>query len=74
MEDMNLKEFEKAMAGMKQVHTLTAEGDEEYSLYKHDVCYVERDGIKRTLQMIVPEMKKEGKKYPALLYVTHGLP
>lgn len=69
MEDMNLKEFEKAMDRMEQVHTLAAEGDEEYSLYKHDVCYVERDGIKRTLQMIVPEMKKEGKKYPALLYV-----
>ena len=32
MEDMNLKEFEKAMDRMEQVHTLAAEGDEEQSI------------------------------------------
>lgn len=68
--DMSLEAFEEAMEQMEEVHTLTASGKEVYGLYKHDVCYVERDGIKRTLQMIVPEMKEGAEKtYPAILYV-----
>lgn len=70
IKDMDFETFKEAFVSMDQVHMLHADGTESYGLYKHDVCYVERDGVKRTLQMIVPEMK-EGvdKNYPALLYV-----
>ena len=55
---------------MEGVHYLKADGTEVYGVYKHDVCYVERDGVKRTLQMIVPEMKPDKNyTYPAILYV-----
>ena len=67
---MGFDEFKKALDSIENVHILEANGKEVYGLYKHDVCYVERDGIKRTLQMIVPEMKEGvGYTYPAILYV-----
>lgn len=70
IKNMSFESFKDAMDSMEQVHWLEAEGTEVYSLYKHDVCYVERDGMKRTLQMIVPEMKAGvDVKLPALLYV-----
>ena len=55
---------------MEDVHFLEADGTEVYGIYKHDVCYMEKDGIQRTLQMIVPEMKPDKSYvYPAILYV-----
>ena len=67
---MDFEVFKAALPSMGEVHVLKADGTEVYGLYKHDVCYVERDGIQRTLQMIVPEMKQDKKyTYPAILYV-----
>ena len=34
---------------MEDVHYLEADGTEVYGIYKHDVCYMEKDGIQRTL-------------------------
>lgn len=70
MKSMDFESFKKALPSMKDVHFLEADGTEVYGIYKHDVCYVERDGVARTLQMIVPEMKPDKEyKYPAVLYV-----
>ena len=66
----DFQEFKKVLPSMEGVHYLKADGTEVYGVYKHDVCYVERDGVKRTLQMIVPEMKQDKNyTYPAILYV-----
>ena len=68
--NMDFQEFKKVLPSMEGVHYLKADGTEVYGVYKHDVCYVERDGVKRTLQMIVPEMKPDKNyTYPAILYV-----
>lgn len=68
--NMDFQEFKKVLPSMEGVHYLKADGTEVYGVYKHDVCYVERDGLKRTLQMIVPEMKPDKNyTYPAILYV-----
>lgn len=66
--NMDFQEFKKVLPSMEGVHYLKADGTEVYGVYKHDVCYVERDGLKRTLQMIVPEMKPDKNyTYPAIL-------
>lgn len=70
IKDMDFGEFQSVLGSLDGVHTLKADGTEVYGLYQHDVCYVERDGVKRTLQMIVPEMKEgNDRTYPAILYV-----
>ena len=70
VKSMDFEVFKAALPSMGEVHVLKADGTEVYGLYKHDVCYEERDGIQRTLQMIVPEMKPDKKyTYPAILYV-----
>lgn len=68
--NMDFKEFRAQIENMEEVHKITANGTESYGIYKHDVVYVSRNGIERTLQMIVPETNaKEKKAYPAILYV-----
>ena len=70
IKSMDFEKFRTQVENMKEVHKITADGTEMYGLYKHDVVYVNRDGIKRTLQMIVPESNSEEQKtYPAILYV-----
>ena len=70
IKSMDFEKFRTQVENMKEVHKITADGTEMYGLYKHDVVYVNRDGIKRTLQMIVPETNSEEQKtYPAILYV-----
>ena len=70
---MGFDEFKKALDSIENVHILEANGKEVYGLYKHDVCYVERDGIKRTLQMIVPEMKERVDNMMSMLDAVVGL-
>ena len=70
VKSMDLETFMAALPTMEDVHFLEADGTEVYGIYKHDVCYMEKDGIQRTLQMIVPEMKPDKSYvYPAILYV-----
>lgn len=70
IKEMDFESFKTALPSMENVHYLKADGTEVYGIYKHDVCYVERDGVQRTLQMIVPEMKPDKNyTYPAILYV-----
>ena len=70
IKSMSFEAFKDSMGSLDCVHMLEATGKEVYSLYKHDVCYVNRDGVERTLQLIVPEMKEGvAVKLPALLYV-----
>lgn len=70
VKNMDFEAFKNALPSMENVHFLEADGTEVYGVYKHDVCYVQRDGVERTLQMIVPEMKPDKKyTYPAILYV-----
>lgn len=70
IKEMSFESFKDQLAQMAGVTMLKTTGKETYSIYKHDVCYEERDGIKRTLQMIVPEVKAGNEvKLPALLYV-----
>ena len=70
IKNMDFEAFREQLPSMTNVKYLEADGTEVYGIYKHDVCYVERDGIQRTLQMIVPEMKPDKKyTYPAILYV-----
>lgn len=70
IKSMDFEKFRTQVENMKEVHKITADGTEMYGLYKHDVVYVNRDGIERTLQMIVPETNSEEQKtYPAILYV-----
>lgn len=70
IKNMDFEAFKAALPSMEQVHYLEADGTEVYGVYKHDVCYMEKDGIQRTLQMIVPEMKPDKNyTYPAILYV-----
>ena len=57
IKNMSFEDFRTQIEGMEEVQKLTADGTERYGIYKHDVCYVNRDGIERTLQMIVPETK-----------------
>lgn len=69
-EEVKAMDFEAFCEALPNVQHLEADGTEVYGLYKHDVCYVERDGVKRTLQMIVPEQKETNSQvYPAILYV-----
>lgn len=69
IKNMDFETFFNAIPDMEAVHHMTADGTEVYSIYKHDVVYVNRDGIERTLQMIVPEVKDSSAVYPAILYV-----
>ncbi len=70
VKSMDLETFRAALPTMEDVYFLEADGTEVYGIYKHDVCYMEKDGIQRTLQMIVPEMKPDKSYvYPAILYV-----
>lgn len=70
IKNMNFEDFRAQVESMEEVGKITADGTEMYGLYKHDVVYVNRDGIERTLQMIVPETNaKAPKTYPAILYV-----
>lgn len=70
IKSMDFDAFKSALSSMEDVHYLEADGTEVYGIYKHDVCYMEKDGIQRTLQMIVPEMKPgKERTYPAVLYV-----
>ena len=70
VKSMDFEAFKAALPTMEDVHYLEADGTEVYGIYKHDVCYMEKDGIQRTLQMIVPEMKPDKSYvYPAILYV-----
>ena len=55
IKNMNFEDFRAQVESMEEVGKITADGTEMYGLYKHDVVYVNRDGIERTLQMMVPE-------------------
>ena len=69
---MDFEAFKKAVPSLEGVGIVEADGTEIYGLYKHNVCYVERDGVERTLQMIVPEFAPnvdKDKTFPAVLYV-----
>ena len=67
--NMTFKDFKKHIQDLPEVHTISADNKEVYGVYLHDVCYVNRDGIERTLQMIVPESNTYTHDYPAVLYV-----
>lgn len=70
VKDMNFLEFKATLAQQTGVHHIKTTGQEMYGLYKHDVVYEEIDGVKRTLQLVVPETKPTVKhKYPVLLWV-----
>lgn len=70
IKNMNFEDFRAQVESMEEVGKITADGTEMYGLYKHDVVYVNRDGIERTLQMMVPESADKAEKtYPAILYV-----
>ena len=70
IKNMSFEDFRTQIAGMEEVQKLTADGTERYGIYKHDVCDGNRDGIERTLQMIVAETNaKAPKQYTAILYV-----
>lgn len=70
IKQMSFEQFKETLTDMEEVHMLEASGNEVYGIYKHDVCYVERNGVQRTLQMIVPEGRTLGDTtYPAILYV-----
>ena len=44
--------------------------EKKSTIYQPDICYVNRDGIERTLQVIIPETAQDpDKKYPAILHV-----
>ena len=62
IKNMSFEDFRTQIEGMEEVQKLTADGTERYGIYKHDVCYVNRDGIERTLQMIVPETNAKAPK------------
>ena len=38
-----------------EIQKMKITGKEIYGIYQPDICYVIRDGIERTLQIIVPE-------------------
>ena len=63
IKNMSFEDFRTQIEGMEEVQKLTADGTERYGIYKHDVCYVNRDGIERTLQMIVPETNAKAPRY-----------
>ena len=69
IKNMSFEDFRTQIEGMEEVQKLTADGTERYGIYKHDVCYVNRDGIERTLQMIVPETNAKAPKiyWPSVL-------
>ena len=55
---------------IKKINIKKATGEEIYGIYQPDICYVNRNGIERTLQMIIPETKNhKDQKYPAILHV-----
>lgn len=69
IKNMTFADFKKQIKDLPEVHALVANNKEVYGIYLHDICYVERDGIQRTLQMIVPESNTYTHDYPAILYV-----
>lgn len=55
---------------LEDINTKKITGEEIYGVYQPDICYVNRDGIERTLQVIIPETTQNSdKKYPAILHV-----
>lgn len=55
---------------LEDINTKKITGEEVYGIYQPDICYVDRDGVKRTLQVIIPETAQHAnKKYPAILHV-----
>lgn len=55
---------------LEDIQTKKITGKEIYGIYQPDICYVNRDGIERTLQVIIPETAQDpDKKYPAILHV-----
>ena len=55
---------------LEDIQTKKITGKEIYGIYQPDICYVYRDGIERTLQVIIPETAQDpDKKYPAILHV-----
>ena len=48
IKNMSFEDFRTQIEGMEEVQKLTADGTERYGIYKHDVCYVNRDGNDRT--------------------------
>ncbi|MEE5987976.1 alpha/beta hydrolase [Ligilactobacillus equi] len=66
----DFEKFAHDLLNREGEHMLHAPGKEMYGLYRPDVVYEEIDGIKRTLQMVVPETKEnQDEKYPLLLWV-----
>lgn len=54
----------------KEIQKMKITGEEIYGVYQPDICYVNRDGVERTLQIIIPETAQDSnKKYPAILHV-----
>lgn len=54
----------------KEIQKMKITGEEIYGIYQPDIPYVNRDGVKRTLQVIIPETAQDSdKKYPAILHV-----
>ena len=54
---------------LEDIQTKKITGKEIYGIYQPDICYVNRDGIERTLQVIIPETAQDpDKKYPAILH------
>ena len=55
---------------LEDIQTKKITGKEIYGIYQPDICYVNRDGIERTLQVIIQETAQDpDKKYPAILHV-----
>ena len=55
---------------LEDINTKKITGEEAYGIYQPDICYVNRDGVERTLQVIIPETAQDSnKKYPAILHV-----
>lgn len=55
---------------LEDIQTKKITGKEIYGIYQPDICYVNRDGIERTLQIIIPETAQDSnKKYPVILHV-----
>lgn len=53
-----------------EIQKIKITGKESYGIYQPDICYVNRNGIERTLQVIVLETAQDpDKKYPAILHV-----
>lgn len=48
IKNMSFEDFRTQIEGMEEVQKLTADGTERYGIYKHDVCYVNRDECQST--------------------------